>query len=101
MKLRYSLVFALVLSSASIAQKHVSQTTGRRPPYNRSSEHTEEDWLREEAFRIRNQEAFLRAHSDETGKFRTDLWIRGLEQRNRMKVAKELGPISNDSTTKK
>lgn len=92
---------ALLLCSASFAQKPASQVTKPVKPPSTTSRGEREDGKEEQELRVRLQKEFEREHSDASGRVRPDLWNEGVAHMMRMKVISHIGPVPKESPGKK
>jgi|SRR5579863_693430 len=52
--------------------------------------------LKEELLRELHRKQLLRQHSDESGRIRPDLWLKGINQFKHMKAGTHFGKVSHD-----
>jgi hypothetical protein len=92
---------ALLLCSASWAQKPTSKVKKPSKPSSETSRTTEDDSEKEQELRTRMQEQAQRELSDPSGHIRPDLWKEGVAHMRRMKVVSQIGPAKQESHDKK
>jgi hypothetical protein len=99
-------IFALFLtvpsvSGRSFAQDSSLQVAQPATSLSQTAQDILDDWKNEQEFRTYLQTKFVREHSDQSGRVRPDLWVKGVVEMKRMRTVSQIGPAPMEPPAEK